>query len=82
MSARQPDPQQQQPDLPEGEPRLAPARTDTVRIVLVGTTCWLVALVVTLLVPELRTGERDWWPWACVTGLVLGLLGLLPARRR
>ena len=30
------------------------------------------ALVVTLVVPALHTGARDWWPWACVTGIVLG----------
>lgn len=55
---------------------LAPARVDTVRIVVAGLAAWAVALVVTLVVPSLHTGERDWWPWTCVAGLVLGLLGL------
>ena len=36
---------------------------------------WVVALVATLAVPTLREGERSWWPWACVSGLVLGLIG-------
>jgi Protein of unknown function (DUF2530) len=50
------------------EPVDVPART----IVLVGTAIWAVALVVTLLVPALHTGDRSWWPWSCVTGIALG----------
>ena len=42
---------------------------------------WAVALVVTLVVPCLHTGDRSWWPWACVTGVVLGAIGLLYLRR-
>jgi hypothetical protein len=33
---------------------------------------WLVALVVTLVVPSLHSGDRSWWPWTCVTGAALG----------
>jgi hypothetical protein len=55
---------------------LAPARVDTVQIILAGTAVWAVALVLTLVVPALHRGDRDWWPWTCVAGLVLGLLGL------
>ena len=50
------------------EPIDVPTRT----IVLVGTALWAVALVVTLVVPALHTGERSWWPWTCVTGIALG----------
>ena len=45
-----------------------PTRT----IVVVGTAVWALALVVTLVVPSLHTGERSWWPWTCVTGMALG----------
>lgn len=55
---------------------LAPAQVDTARIVVAGTAIWAVALVVTLVVPALRTGERSWWPWTCATGVLLGLAGL------
>lgn len=55
---------------------LSPARVDTVHIVLAGTAVWAVALVVTLLVPDLHRGDRTWWPWTCVSGLLLGLIGL------
>lgn len=50
------------------EPITVPTRT----LVLVGTAIWAVALVVTLLVPALHTGDRSWWPWACVSGIALG----------
>ena len=53
----------------------------TVTVVRVGTAVWTLALLVTLLVPALRTGERHWWPWACVTGIVLGVVGLVMLRR-
>ena len=52
------------------EPLVVPARL----IVAVGTGLWVVALVVTLVVPALHTGERSWWPWTCVTGIVLGAI--------
>ncbi len=55
---------------------LAPMRVDTVRIIVAGTAAWAVALVVTLAVPALRTGSRGWWPWACASGVLLGLIGL------
>lgn len=55
---------------------LEPIQVDSVRIVLAGLVGWAVALVVVLVVPALHTGDRSWWPWACVTGLVLGLVGL------
>jgi hypothetical protein len=58
-------------------PEIQPLAVDTVRIVVAGTALFAAALVVTLLVPALHVGERDWWPWACVSGLVLGLIGLL-----
>jgi hypothetical protein len=58
-------------------PEIQPLAVDTVRIVVAGTGLFAAALVVTLLVPALHVGERDWWPWACVSGLVLGLIGLL-----
>ena len=58
-----------------------PVAVDTARIVVAGLVCWAVALVVVLAVPALHTADRHWWPWSCVTGLVLGLLGLAYVRR-
>lgn len=51
------------------------------RIVLVGIGLWALALVLTLVVPSWHTGDREWWPWACVTGLVLGAVGWAYLRR-
>lgn len=65
------------PRTPDAAPEpLEPIQVDTVRIVLVGLAAWVVALVVVLVVPALHSGDRSWWPWACVSGLVLGLVGL------
>jgi hypothetical protein len=38
-------------------------------------------LVVTLVAPGLHTGERAWWPWCAVAGLVLGGIGHAYLRR-
>lgn len=58
-----------------------PLSVDTMRVILAGTLGWAIALVATLAVPALHSGERSWWPWACVTGLVLGTIGLIYVRR-
>ncbi|KQU67706.1 hypothetical protein ASC58_13340 [Phycicoccus sp. Root101] len=50
-------------------------------VTLWGTVAWLVALVVTLVVPALHQGDRHWWPWTCVAAIVLGLLGFSYVRR-
>lgn len=71
----------QRPRRPESYQSLAPLSVDTAHVIIAGTLGWAVALVVTLAVPALHTGERNWWPWACVTGLILGALGLVYVRR-
>jgi NhaP-type Na+/H+ or K+/H+ antiporter len=49
-------------------------RTNDVRVALVGTAAWVVALAV-LLVAGTPSGDR-WWLWVCVTGIVTGLFGV------
>ena len=64
------------------EPRPVEALAiDVPRAVLAGIVLWALALAVTLLVPALHAGGRDWWPWACVAGVVIGVLGLAYVRR-
>ncbi|MDO5504196.1 MAG: DUF2530 domain-containing protein [Actinomycetia bacterium] len=58
-----------------------PLPVKTATVIKVGMAVWAIALVVILAVPALRTGERDWWPWSAVAGLVLGVLGYLYVRR-
>ena len=50
-----------------------PLRVDTVRVVLVGTALWVVALVVLLVL-----GDRvdRMWTWTCVAGIALAGIGL------
>jgi hypothetical protein len=42
---------------------------------------WGIALAVALLVPALHQGDRAWWPWTCVAGILGGGLALLYVRR-
>ncbi|GAA5166736.1 DUF2530 domain-containing protein [Ornithinimicrobium tianjinense] len=53
----------------------------TVTLAKVGLVAWAVALLVILVVPTLRTGERSWWVWVPVAGLVLGAAGYVYLRR-
>ncbi len=63
-------------------PRVArPIQVPTDRIIVLGMGAWLLALAIILLVPSLHRADRAWWPWVCVTGLVLGALGYLYVRR-
>jgi hypothetical protein len=60
---------------------LQPLAVSTPRVVLWGELAWLVALVVILAVPSLHEGDRHWWPWVPVVGILLGLIGLSYVRR-
>ena len=61
--------------------QVAPPAVTTARVIWWGLALWAAALVATLVVPALHEGERDWWPWTCVTGLALGAFGLWYVRR-
>lgn len=54
---------------------LTPLHVPTRRIIVLGLAVWAVALVLSLAVPALHEGDRSWWPWACVSGIALGLIG-------
>ena len=70
----------------ERRPDPAPARADARKAVVAGTAAWLVLLVLSLVFREqLDAVGLAWLVWAAVTGVVLGLLGLvavLVIRRR
>jgi hypothetical protein len=67
----------------ERRPDPAPVRTDDRKAILVGITLWLLAMIAFLLFlhPLIEAGHR-WWLWSCVTGIGLGLVGLLYTHRR
>jgi hypothetical protein len=69
------------PESPSHAPQYPPLPVKTATVIKVGIVVWAVALVVTLAVPDLRTGERGWWPWTCVAGITLGVIGYLYVRR-
>ena len=59
----------------------APLRVNTPRVILTGMIAWAIFGVLTLLIPALHTGSRHWWPWMCLAGVVLGLVGYSYVRR-
>ncbi len=65
----------------QGPTVIEPLKVDTLPIIVTGLALWAIALVLTLVIPALHSGDRDWWPWAAVAGLVLGGLGLTYVRR-
>ena len=71
MTPHEPHPEQPHPALGAAAP-VEPIAVPTRLLVAVGTGLWTLALVVTLVVPSLHTGDRSWWPWTCVSGIVLG----------
>lgn len=56
-------------------------RVRTAVLVRWGMLAWLVVLAVLLLVPPLRAGDRSWWVWVPVAGIVGGAAGLAYLRR-
>ncbi|WP_347813711.1 DUF2530 domain-containing protein [Allobranchiibius sp. GilTou38] len=66
---------------PGQDAQIEPLQVDTPHIIIVGLVLWAIALVVTLVVPALHSGDRHWWPWAALSGLLLGALGLAYVRR-
>jgi hypothetical protein len=63
-AARRPDP--------------APARADARKAVLVGTVAWLLALAAALLWrTQLDDAGLGWLLWAAVTGVAIGIAGLI-----
>nr|WP_092889429.1 DUF2530 domain-containing protein [Actinopolymorpha cephalotaxi] len=60
-----------------------PLDVDGVRTVLVGILVWAAALLGLLpFASRLRAAGMEWWLWTCVTGIVLGLVGLAYCRWR
>ena len=57
----------------ERNPDPAPIVTDDRIAFVVGMALWVGALIVLILVD----GDKPWYLWAVVAGLVIGLLGIL-----
>jgi hypothetical protein len=56
---------------------IEPVDVDGVRAVIVGTVAWAVGLLGLLpFTDRLREAGSDWWLWTCLTGVILGLLGV------
>lgn len=60
-----------------------PLETDDVKVVLVGTVGWTVALVVLGVMRLVDVGDvQVWWLGMCAYGIALGLFGVRYCRRR
>jgi hypothetical protein len=73
VTPHEPHPEHPHPALGTAAP-VEPIAVPTRLLVAVGTGLWALALVVTLVVPSLHTGNRSWWPWTCVSGIALGAI--------
>lgn len=74
------EPTPEEPTAPSADD-LLPVKVDVLRVVEIGTALWVIALVSTLVIPALHGDGRDWWPWTCVAGAVLGGLGWVYIKR-
>jgi FtsH-binding integral membrane protein len=62
----------------ERRPSPAPVATDDRLAFLVGLAAWVAALAAMLVFLEpLRAAGNLWWLWTAITGVALGLIGLL-----
>ncbi len=68
---------QHRPEGGDGLPVIRPpeASLRTIQVVDAGMVLWAVMLLVVLLVPGLREGDRAWWVWVPVSGIALGVIG-------
>ena len=69
------------PNRPPDDVRPPDVTLRTITLVRWGILVWLVVLAVLLALPSLRTGDREWWVWVPVAGIVLGALGYAYLRR-
>lgn len=68
---------------PPRRPDPAPLETDDARVLALGTAAWAAALIGCLVFrSDLGAAGRGWWVWACVAGVLLGLVGVRHCRRR
>jgi hypothetical protein len=65
-------------------PTPEPLDVDAVSVVTVGTVLWgVAALVLALFVRGwLERNDDVWWIWTCISGFLLGLVGIAYVRRR
>src|SRR5215472_2266614 len=74
-----PPPLDGQPPL-EGQPRSEappPLEGNDQLITVIITAAWAVALIVLLSLGDFLPSSKHWWIWTCVTGVGLGLFGVV-----
>ncbi|MEL4317427.1 DUF2530 domain-containing protein [Leifsonia sp. YIM 134122] len=62
----------------ERRPDPEPARADGRKAVVAGTAVWFIGLIVWFIWGEMLTDAGfGWWLWMCLTGIALGVIGLV-----
>ncbi len=67
------------PVVPPGHapPALPPVRTGLWAIAIPGMAVWLLGFIVLLFfIPELQANDAMVWLWTCLSGFLLGIIGL------
>jgi hypothetical protein len=65
--------------LPDPEP----VRTDDRKALLAGIIVWVLVLAaLVLFIDPLREAGNGWWLWAAISGIAIGLLGLVNVHLR
>jgi Protein of unknown function (DUF2530) len=67
---------------PPARPAPPPYEGDTVRVVLVGTALWLLALLGLGVARLAGADVHGWWLVMCAAGAALGVFGVPYSRRR
>lgn len=70
------------PSRRASRPDPPPLETDDVKVVLVITVAWVLALLVLVVLRLTGSEVRDWWMGMCGYGIALGLFGVRYCRRR
>lgn len=62
---------------------MAPLDVDGVKTFKIGTAAFALALILCLVFrSKLAEYGHEWWIWTCVTGIVIGILGIIYTSRR
>jgi hypothetical protein len=78
-----PDDQDSASNSAQGPREVAPIEVDMFKIVVVGTVLYAIAFVVLLpFRTSLGNAGHGRWPWVALSGVVLGLIGLVLTYRR
>ena len=54
-----------------------PLEANDTRVAAIGAAAWAVALIIVFALRDQLPPHSHWWIWTCVTGVALGLFGVI-----